>query len=204
MDKISTIVFDIGNVLVAFRWKEYLQGCGYTEEVIERVGKATVKDKRWKEWDRGVIDEQAMIEQCCEQDPGVAKEIRKFFEDFLLLIQEYDYSASLIRNLKTNGYKVYLLSNYSKKHFEEDKEYFTFLEDVDGWVISYEIKHIKPEAQIYQTLINKYDIVPGEAVFLDDLDENLEGARVFGFHTIPVSSYPQMTEDLMKLGIMIK
>jgi haloacid dehalogenase superfamily, subfamily IA, variant 3 with third motif having DD or ED len=201
MDKINTIVFDIGNVLVAFQWKEYLQSCGYSEEIIERVAKATVKNKRWKEWDRGVIEEQAMIEQCCEQDPGVAKEIIKFFRDFLLLIREYDYSASLIRQLKANGYKVYLLSNYSEKHFEVDKEYFSFLKEVDGWVISYEIKYIKPEAEIYQMLITKYDIIPTEAVFLDDLYENLEGAKPFGFHTIQVKSFLQMTEDLKKLGV---
>ncbi|MDD3174331.1 MAG: HAD family phosphatase [Herbinix sp.] len=203
MGEINTIVFDIGNVLVDFRWEEYLRDCNYDEDVIGKVSNATVMNKLWKKWDRGDIDEAEMIEQCCLLEPSVELEIRKFFADILKVVREYNYSADFIQGLKKNNYKVYLLSNYAETHFELDKEYFKFINYVDGGVISYEIGCIKPEAKIYKTLIEKYNINPSEAVFLDDLPENLKGAKPFGFHTIQVKSYEQMLLDLRELGVRV-
>jgi putative hydrolase of the HAD superfamily len=74
---------------------------------------------------------------------------------------------------------------------------------VDGGVISYEVKAIKPEPVIYQTLIDNYGINPTEAVFLDDLLINLEGAKPFGFHTIQVKNHEQTLEELRRLGVRI-
>lgn len=200
---IKTIIFDVGNVLIHFRWKDYLKDCGYNSETIQKISRATVNNPLWKEWDRGARQEDELINLCCQQEASVEKEIRKLFDDFLLLIEEYDYSAGLMKRLKENGYKVYLLSNYSKRNFELGKEYFKFYPYVDGGVISYEIQHVKPEAEIYQALIKKYNVNPHKAVFLDDLQENIEAATPFGFHTIQVKSYDQMINDLNKLGVRI-
>jgi putative hydrolase of the HAD superfamily len=203
IDMINTIIFDIGNVLIDFRWEAYLKDCGYDEEVARKVADATVMNKLWKEWDRGAKEADELIELCCRQEPGVEKEIRRLFDDFLLLVDEYDFSADFIKELKKNGYKVYLLSNYSKRNFELGKAYFKFYPYVDGGVISYEIQHIKPEPEIYEALIKRYDINPAEAVFLDDLPENLEGAKPFGFETIQVITHEQVLEDLRNLGVRI-
>ncbi len=200
-EKINTIVFDIGNVLVNFRWKEYLIDCGYEEEKIQKISNATVNNRLWKEWDRGAEEAESLIEQCCKQEPEVEAEIRKLFDEFQQLVVEYDYSVELIKSLKQNGYKVYLLSNYSKRNFEAGRGYYNFINHVDGGVISYEVHSVKPEAAIYEELINKYGINPEEAIFLDDLEENLKGARVFGFHTILVKSYEQMIGDMKSLGV---
>lgn len=200
---INTIIFDIGNVLIDFRWEAYLKDCAYDEDVIHKVGNATVNNKLWKEWDRGAKEVDELIELSCKIEPSVEKEIRKFFDDFLLLVDEYDFSADFLKNLKQNGYKIYLLSNYSKRNFELGKAYFNFMEYVDGGLISYEIKHIKPEPEIYEALIKKYNINPEEAVFLDDLQENLDGATPFGFSTIQVKSHEQTLEELRKLGVHI-
>ncbi|NLP35451.1 MAG: HAD family phosphatase [Clostridiales bacterium] len=200
---INTVILDIGNVLAHFRWNEYLEDCGYTEEVIRKVGKATVLSDRWNELDRGAIEEAILIDECCKEEPSVEKEIRKLFEDASQLVQEYSYSSEFIQRLKANGYKVYLLSNYASFSFQYAKENFTFIKHVDGGIISYQVKCNKPEAKIYQLLIDKYNIKPEEAVFLDDLLVNLEGAKPFGFHTIQVKSYEQMVNDLRELGVRV-
>jgi putative hydrolase of the HAD superfamily len=200
---ITTVVLDIGNVLAHFRWKEYLEECGYDRDIKERVAKATVLCGFWNEWDRGARDEEELIAESIAKDPGVKQEILTFFQSFDKIVREYDYSREFVKTLKDNGYKVYLLSNYSKKHFELSKPTFSFLPYVDGAVISYEVKSIKPEPEIYQTLIDKYGINPYEAVFLDDLADNLEGAKPFGFHTIQVSNYEQARTELRELGVRI-
>jgi putative hydrolase of the HAD superfamily len=200
---INTVILDIGNVLAHFRWREYLEDCGYDADTRERVANATVLSGFWDEWDRGRQDEEELIARSVSRDPGVATEILAFFASFADIVKEFDYAPEFVKGLKENGYRVYLLSNYSRKHFQACKPYFRFLDYVDGGVISYEVEHIKPEPQIYQALIEKYEINPSEAVFLDDLAVNLEGARPFGFHTIQVKEQKQVIHELRQLGVRI-
>jgi len=200
---INTIVLDIGNVLAHFRWEEYIKECGYEEDVIRKISNATVLSKLWLEWDRGVREKAELIELYCMQEPSVEKEIRAFFDNILTFVKEYDYSAEFVQRLKANGYRVYLLSNYARWHFEYDKENFKFMKYVDGGIISYEIQYVKPEAEIYRELIRKYDINPMEAVFLDDLQVNLDGAKPFGFQTIQFKSFEQGIEELRLLGVRV-
>lgn len=200
---INTIILDIGNVMAHFGTKEYLQSCGYEEEVIRKVMSATVQSKFWREWDRSSREEAEIIELCCKQQPEVEKEIKEFFNHIRDMVQEYDYSEGFVKQLKDNCYKVYILSNYSRWNYENDKKKFRFLQHVDGGVISHEVNHVKPEAEIYQSLINKYNINPEEAVFLDDLEENLEGAKTFGIHTILFTSFDNALEELRLLQVNI-
>ncbi len=201
---INTVVLDIGNVLARFRWEDYLADCGYEEEIKRRIGNATVLSSRWKEWDRGQAEEQGLIEACIAEEPELRQEILKlFFDDYEQLVEEYEYSADFIKQLKKSGYRVYLLSNYSRMHFHREKEPYRFVEQVDGGVISFEVKHIKPEPEIYRILLEKYEIRPENAVFLDDLEENLAAARAFGLHTIQVKNHEQSLAELRKLGVRI-
>ena len=75
----------------------------------------------------------------------------------------------------------------------------SFMPLIDGGVISYEVKSVKPEPGIYEALIGKYDLIPEECVFLDDREENVEAARQKGFHGIVVEGYEQASEALDKL-----
>ena len=52
---IRTIIFDIGNVLADFRWKEFFYELGYDDELLKRIGKATVESSDWCEYDRGLL-----------------------------------------------------------------------------------------------------------------------------------------------------
>lgn len=200
---IKTIVLDIGQVLAAFCWEDYLKDCGYGEEIREKVAKATVLSKYWGEQDRGALPEEEVVSLCCKLDPTVEREVRKLFEDITQTVVEYPYSREFIRNLKENGYKVYLLSNYGGRNFAYAREHFTFIPETDGQVISYEVKHIKPEREIYEALIRKYAFDPAEAVFLDDSVANLEGAKKFGFHTILFTEYEKALSELRMLGVRI-
>ena len=200
---INTIVLDIGNVLAHFGWREYLHNCNYDEDTIDKISRATVCSKLWLEWDRGLKTRDELIEISCSMEPGLEKEIREFFRNTFTMIKEYDYSTDFVKQLKENGYKVYLLSNYSEANFEHDSKSFQFMKYVDGSIISCKIKHVKPEPEIYQALIQTYDINPSEAVFLDDLQINLEAAKEFGFHTVLMKSYNEAMDEFRRVGIRI-
>ncbi len=55
--------------------------------------------------------------------------------------------------------------------------------------------------EIYQMLIDRYELVPEECVFMDDTLRNLEGAEKFGIHTIHFQSKEQAVLELRKLGV---
>ena len=55
--------------------------------------------------------------------------------------------------------------------------------------------------EIYQLLIDRYELVPEECVFMDDTPVNLAGAEKFGIHTIHFQNQAQAIGELRKLGV---
>lgn len=197
---IRNIIFDIGNVLAHFRWKDYINE-RFPEDMRQRVAEATVRGPYWDEVDRGQLPIQEIVRLCAALVPGYEKEIEAFFAEREQLVSEYAYSAGLIRSLKAAGYHVYLLSNYAGDLFAYAREHFRFIPLADGGVISYEIHKVKPEPEIYEELLLRYELIPEECVFLDDLPRNLEGAEKFGIHTILFTGYENALAKLKELGV---
>lgn len=196
---IRNIIFDIGNVLAYFRWRDLFFDYGFTGEVFDRIAAATIlHPTMWPEFDRSLLSDEEIIASCVAREPEYEKEIRRIFEKTELLIEEYAYSYDWIKNLKERGYKIYLLSNYGKTSYEAAVSHgrLSFMPLIDGGVISYEVKSVKPEPGIYEALIEKYDLVPEECVFLDDREDNVEAAKKKGFHGIVAEGYEQASEAL--------
>ncbi|MCR5686188.1 MAG: HAD family phosphatase [Lachnospiraceae bacterium] len=196
---IKNIVFDIGNVLAAFRWKEYIAELGFDDSTCARVAQATTLSPMWREVDRNVMPLNDIIEACIKSDPGIEREIRLFFEDRRRLVMEYDYASSWMEELKKRGYKIYLLSNYSQDHFQYISSKFSFFGLEDGRLLSCEVKLLKPDRRIYEALFERYGLDPEECVFLDDSPENIKGATDAGMKGIVFENYDQGSTELEKL-----
>src|SRR5690606_484728 len=87
--------------------------------------------------------------------------------------------------LANDEYKVYALTNWSSETFPIALKLFPFFGEFEGVVISGVEGVIKPHPLIYQTLLNRYDLVPEECVFIDDRKENIDAAkamRINGIH----------------------
>ncbi len=199
---IKNIVFDIGNVLASFRWRDLFHELGFEGDAFDKIAAATVLDaKMWNEFDRSLIPDEEIIANCISKAPEYEPEIRKLFNTTAGLVEEYSYSYDWIKGLKDRGYRVYLLSNYGKTSFEaaREKKRLSFLPLVDGAVISYEVQIIKPEAAIYKTLLEKYGLNAKECVFLDDREDNIAAAEQLGFRGIVVKTGEQAQEELEEL-----
>lgn len=201
MSQITTVVLDIGNVLAGFDWREYLDSFGFPEKTKERIAKATFLGQNWKEVDRGAKTDEEIYADCLREVPELEQELSQVWQGRLGIVKEYDYASDWILSLKQKGYQVYILSNYGINTFAEAKKSFDFLRHADGMVISYEIKHIKPEPEMYEELIRRYDIIPERAVFIDDLLPNIEAARKKGFHAIQFTTKEEVDKKLEDLGI---
>ncbi len=199
---IDTVVFDIGGVLVDWHWKKtFLEWFG--EELAEKLADATVRDKAWLEVDRGVLSEEEVAALLTRNAPEYGKEIARIVHRSHELVTPFPFAEAWVRALKAAGYRVYILSNFSKFGFEAAKPSFTFLPYADGALISYEVQLVKPDRAIYEALCERFSIVPEHAVFLDDNAANVEGARAFGMHGIVVENKAQSDAALAALGVRL-
>lgn len=194
---IKNVIFDIGNVLADFRYRDYMKELGFSEEIMEVFCKEVVETPLWNELDRGVRsfkDVTREMKSCVAEYP---KEADAFFENIHEIVHTFPYALPWIEELKAKGYKVYLLSNYSAELFTlHAKDRFDFAEAVDGKIISGFVKLIKPDPAIYRLLLNTYRLNPEECVFLDDRKENVEAAKGLGIYGIQFTSYEQAREEL--------
>lgn len=198
---IKTIIFDIGNVLADFTWKEFFIEKGCTGEKFDRMVKATVGNEKWNEYDRGTITDEEILQSFVESDPEMKDEIVRCLSNLKGIVSRNDYAIPWIKELKSKGYQVLYLSNFSRKAEVECAEALDFLPYMDGGILSYKEHVIKPMPEIYKLLIDRYHLVPEECVFMDDLKRNLEGAEAFGIHTIQFVNQKQAIEDLKRLGV---
>lgn len=199
---IKTVIFDIGNVLAGFDWHTFLEEQGFAEEMIGRLARATVKSEDWKEYDRGCLDDEAMLRLFIENDPEIESEIRRALNDFHSLVTRYDYAIPWIKELKEKGIRVLVLSNFSDKALRECWHALDFLPYVDGGILSFQDKLIKPMPEIYHLILDRYHLKAEECVFLDDVQHNVDGAKSVGLHAFRFESQAQAQEELKKLGVV--
>ncbi len=198
---ITTVIFDIGNVLTDFRWKDFVAGFDYSDEIKERVGRAAMGSKAWDDFDRG-LPEETVLEEFVKNDPGVEKELREMFKDIGGTLKMFETSIPWLEDLKRQGYRRLILSNLSQKTVRECAHALKFLDHVDGGILSYRVGMIKPEPGIYRLLIKRYDLVPEECVFIDDREENIITAKGFGINGIVFTDRKTVLKELEKLGVV--
>ena len=195
---IRNIVFDIGNVLIGFEWEEYILSL-FDKETAYKVSYAMFFSGYWKELDRAVIPENEIVELFCSKEPDLRDEIYEAFDRVGECVKKLDWVIPYLKTLKERGYSLYFLSNMSEHIINSNREAFAFTDCMDGGVFSCDVKQIKPDQDIYKTLLAKYDLVPEECVFIDDHSENTDVAEELGMKGLVFVSREQMQADLDSL-----
>ena len=196
---IKNIVFDISNVLAPFRFKEYLIDKGFNGETIKRIYKASVVTPYWTLFEKGKISREEAINEFIKLDPGIKDELHKAYDNSNGIMGKYDYSHSWIDSLKKQGYKLYCISNFTPAGYVECYDCIDFVEKFDGVVLSFKEGYAKPEKEIYEILLNRYDLNPSECVFIDDTKENVEAAINLGFKGIVFKNYEDAVKELNEI-----
>ena len=201
---IKNVVLDIGNVLTDFDWKGHYEKCGMDPETLERVANATVRTADWNEIDRGVMTDEEVLNLFIENDPEMEVWIRKMFADISTMLYQKEYAKGWIIDLQRRGYKVYCLSNMSDKAVRECYDALNFLEIVNGFILSCNVKLIKPDDAIYKKLFETYDLKPEECVFIDDLQRNIDAAEALGMKGILFTDLKTAVTKLSELDTIEK
>ena len=69
--------------------------------------------------------------------------------------------------------------------------------------LSYKVKYLKPEKEIYLDLINKLNLDAEECIFIDDLEKNVIGAKKIGIKGIQYKNHENLLKELRKLSVQI-
>lgn len=198
---IKNVVFDVGNVLVDFRWREMMEELGIPEDIQDKFEKSVFGSELWHSYDHGTISDEEIYEKLKERNKDNAEAFEHVWEHRAELVRPYDYAVPWIKTLKREGLGVYIISNYPKNLFamHEEQGSFPFLKYVDGKIVSGVVKMIKPEAEIYEELLKQYHLKASECVFIDDREENVEGAKAVGMQGIVLTSFEQANAALREL-----
>ena len=202
MTEIRHIVFDIGKVLV--HYDPDLPFSRIIPDPEERkwfFGNVCTAD--WNiEQDRGRTWEDAEAELIALY-PDHAESIRSFRRHWHEMVPyHYEDSVALMERLIDAGHDVTLLTNWAADTFAEARKRFPFLEKPRGITVSGEIRAIKPDRAIYDHHATTFGIEPAAALFIDDSQKNVDGARAAGWQAVLFTDAATLENDLIRLGVL--
>jgi 2-haloacid dehalogenase len=200
--KINTVIFDLGGVLIDWNPRYVYRTIFKTEEEIDWFFE-NVATHDWNEnQDAGYPIAQA-TEELVAQHPEWEKEIKAYYGRWTeMLGGPIQGTVDIFRQLKdTPGLKTYALTNWSAETFHIALDRYEFLHWFDGRVVSGEERTRKPFPDFYQRLLDRYDVDPSQALFIDDNLRNVKAAEELGIKGIHFHTPEQLKKELIMLGI---
>ncbi len=193
------IIFDLGGVLL--KWEPMKTITEFFPDKVsrEKVVKEFLKHKDWAELDRGTLSYEKAIERANKRTDIPKAEIRKFLNEVPKILTPIPETLKLIKELKKKNHKLYILSNMFLEAADYLENKYPFWNLFDGIVFSARIKLSKPSPEIYHYILDKFNLIPEETVFLDDLKDNVDAAVIEGINGIQFTSAAQAKTELEKL-----
>lgn len=178
--QVDTVIFDLGNVLIG--WDP------------RRLYRQLIPDEAQMEW---FLREVCSSEWNEQQDAGrpwaeATALLRARFPEHAALIDAYhlrweetlvgamEDSVALLAELRARGVRLLALTNWSQETFPIARRLFPFLQWFEGIVVSGEERLIKPDPRIYQRLLERYQVEPSTALYIDDSARNVAAAEALG------------------------
>lgn len=198
---ISTIIFDLGNVLLGWDarrlYQRFFPDLQAVDSFLEQI--------RFKEWnarlDAGLPFHQGVAE-LSQKFPQHAELIAAYDTDWHeSLTGTYDETIEIARQLKQAGWVLHLLSNFSSEKFKLIEASLPFLSLFEDKIISGEHHLVKPDPAIFHLTLQRIQRKAGECLFIDDSLANIEAAIALGFQTIHYQSPTQLRSALQNLSI---
>ncbi|NMC13411.1 MAG: HAD family phosphatase [Chloroflexi bacterium] len=193
---IKTIFVDFSGVLYLFieKQKKY-----HPDNYLKSLG---ISDKDVNEWERklnlGEVNSTTYWKKFLSQYSISEDQYQKHCQMF---IDSHELNQPLINFLKTQKkeFKIGLISNYHDLLRPMLENKLKIADIFDDIVISAEVKLIKPDEAIYKLALQRLQVKPQEAIFVDDLLENVQAAAQLGIHAIQFKNNEQVISEIKQL-----
>ena len=200
---IKNIVFDVGRVLVHYDPAEIIDQLLPDTPYKDIYLNDLFESELWLRLDRGDLDGKAAAAEVLEKNTnnGISEtDILTLINGFSNLLPVIQPNKDLFLKLK-KSYPVYILSNFQTDPFKDLISREPFMNKADGIVVSAHINRVKPEKEIYEYLLNTYNLKAEESLFIDDLEVNINACQSVGMHGIVFKTPEQLLSDLKTYGI---
>jgi putative hydrolase of the HAD superfamily len=201
------LIFDFGNVVCHF---DYLRACA---RLGARLG-LPAEEFRQRMLDQGFVTLLSRLECGRMTADEFAREVThrcgitlshgEFEEAWQDIFWLNDSVAALVEHLDTRGYTLLLGSNTNVIHARYFRRRFaSTLDRFDRLILSYEVGCMKPDAGFYEACVAAAGVEGSECVFIDDMPENVAGARSAGLVAVQYVDTPGLVADLCRLGVEV-
>ncbi len=201
------LIFDYGNVIAFFDYMYAFERLGARMGVSGEVYRQRVVAGGFPdflaEFESGRIAPEEFataITAIC----GLDIPYPEFVEAWKDIFRLNESVAELIKALKSRGYPLLLGSNTNVLHATHYRRHFAHTIDLfDHLIFSYEVGCMKPDARFYLAAAAAANLPPASCIFIDDLAENVEGARKAGLTGLLYADTPSLLDGLRRLGVEV-
>ena len=193
---IKTVIFDLGKVLIPFDFSRGYRAmerfCDYpAAEIPKRIAATDLVHR----FETGLVEPRDFVEQLSRM-----LDLRATYEQFCEIWSSIFLPETLVPESLLAGigerYRLLVLSNTNAIHFAMVRQSYPMLRHFHDWVLSYEVKAMKPSPAIYREAIARAQCRPEECFYTDDIPAYVEGARREGIDAVQFESCAQLEREL--------
>ena len=199
---IDTVVFDIGNVLLAWDPRAALRMV-YDDEAVE----AYLEEVDFLAWNHEQDSGRTWAEGEAElvaRFPHHARVVPAYREHFHRTITgPVEGTWQVVEELREAGVRLLALTNWSAELFPWARSTFAVLDHFEGIVVSGEERIAKPDPAVFDLLVERYRLAPQRTAFVDDSPRNVAAAADAGLHALAFTDAGTLRRDLSALGLPV-
>lgn len=179
-----SVVFDLGGVVLDWNPDSILERYYADEESRATLKSVMFQHPDWLLMDRGVILESEMVDRVRQRTPRSPVELAGLLQAVRESLAPKPDTVALIDRLAQRGVALYCLSNMPATTFAYLRERYDLWSVFRGIVISGEINMMKPEREIFEHLLTRYELTARDTIFIDDHEPNIQAAAQLGIKTV--------------------
>ena len=198
----KTIIFDLGGVLIdhdpRYLYRRIFEHEHQVTNFLDNICTA-----EWNEMqDAGRTIADATAERIA-LFPDHADLIKAYYERWTEMLNgAVDGTVEILDELRGKNIPLYALTNFSAETFVSARTIYDFLDWFQGILVSGEERLIKPDPRIYELTLERFNIDPTDAIFIDDREKNVTAAADLGIHGIHFTTARNLRADLVAAGCL--
>lgn len=199
----QTVVFDLGNVLLDWNPRRgFIDLIPNLTELDHFLNEICTFEWHYRQDQGRDIDEATAVLQA--QHPEYAELIGRYYERWPDMTPgSLPASVDVLRELRDAGVRLVALTNWPARLFDPARERFPFFEWFEGIVVSGDEQVAKPDPEIFRRLLERYDVDPATAVYIDDTARHVDAATGLGLTGLVFTDAITLRRDLAALGLPV-
>lgn len=196
----TTVIFDVGGVVLD--WRPRAAFAQVLDDEAIGAYFAEIDFAGWNLEQDGGRSWAAAEAQLASDFPHYAHLATTYRQNFHRTIEsEINGTAEVLVDLSAVGVRLLALTNFSDELFAVTYPRFPVLQLFDGIVVSGTEGLVKPDPEIFRLLLRRYRVEPGDAVFVDDTEANVDAAEELGLRGVHFTDAHQLRRSLRELGL---